>query len=274
VRYKKKGSDYEESYVAKMNPCLPVNPFTEMLMIIIGGMNKQLDKLNLPHIRTPKLYARTLEIGREAFITQNLRKGGYIMPDKMKGLDLDHSVLVLKELGRFHASSLLYEKTLHPKTIEQSFNFKDPRYFDHDVNKFFGNLMTSNVNIIIDMLKKEDPKYETCVKWLQVHHDKMAKYFFDGFTLIKTFDVLAHGDCWNNNILFRYDEDDIPIDVRFVDLQCSRKASPATDILYFFYTSLSGDFRAEKMNYMVSIYYKSFCEVLSRAEKSPPFSYE
>ncbi|RXG67330.1 hypothetical protein Avbf_18533 [Armadillidium vulgare] len=28
------------------------------------------------------------------------------------------------------------------------------------------------------------------------------------------------------------------------------------------------------MNYMVSIYYKSFCEVLSRAEKSPPFSYE
>ncbi|RXG54022.1 hypothetical protein Avbf_11693, partial [Armadillidium vulgare] len=71
-----------------------------------------------------------------------------------------------------------------------------------------------------------------------------------------------------------YDENDIPIDVRFVDLQCSRKASPATDILYFFYASLSGDFRAEKMNYMVSIYYKSFCEVLSRAEKSPPFSYE
>ncbi|RXG69518.1 hypothetical protein Avbf_03275 [Armadillidium vulgare] len=103
---------------------------------------------------------------------------------------------------------------------------------------------------------------------------KDVEILFDGFIPEKTFDVLAHGDCWNNNFLFRYDENDIPIDVRFVDLQCSRKASPATDILYFFYTSLSGDFRVEKMNYMVSIYYKSFCEVLSRAEKSPPFSYE
>ncbi|RXG55459.1 hypothetical protein Avbf_18637 [Armadillidium vulgare] len=135
VRYKQKGSNFQDSYFAKINPCYPTNAHTEVLetmfqietdvlFIIVKGMNKQLHELNLPRIATPKLYARNLEKGREVFIAENLRSQGFITIDKRKVMDFDHTVLVLKELGRFHSSSLLYDETLYPKSIEDTFNLK------------------------------------------------------------------------------------------------------------------------------------------------------
>ncbi|RXG70569.1 hypothetical protein Avbf_01633 [Armadillidium vulgare] len=135
VRYNQKGSDFQDSYVAKVNPCYPISVHTEVLetmfhietdvlLIIITAMNEQLHKLNLPHIGAAKLYARNLEKGREVFISENLRAQGFMSNHNRKAMDFDHTVLVLKELGRFHASSLLYEETLHPKSIEEFFNFK------------------------------------------------------------------------------------------------------------------------------------------------------
>ncbi|KAB7499291.1 hypothetical protein Anas_04955 [Armadillidium nasatum] len=134
VKYKNNETILEDSYVAKLNPLRPQTSFSEtmeelygretvVLSSVIGGMNSHLAKLGLPYIRTPKLYAQALEKGREAFVTQNLRKLGFKMHDRKIGLDLNHANLVMKELGRFHASSLLFEETLAPKTIPESFDY-------------------------------------------------------------------------------------------------------------------------------------------------------
>ncbi|KAL7648257.1 UNVERIFIED_CONTAM: hypothetical protein RMT77_000163 [Armadillidium vulgare] len=286
VRYKQKGSNFQDSYFAKINPCYPTNAHTEVLetmfqietdvlFIIVKGMNKQLHELNLPRIATPKLYARNLEKGREVFIAENLRSQGFITIDKRKVMDFDHTVLVLKELGRFHASSLLYEETLHPKSIEESFNLKDPRFdYNHESFKVFDKFNTSIVRILSEILMKEGPKYEKCVSWIHDHLDRMTGYFFDKNIPVKPFNLLLHGDCWTNNFLFRYDKINMPVDIRFVDFQWSRKGSPGRDLNYFFYMCLDGKLRTEKMPQMLSIYYHSFCEVLKRAGKPIPFSYE
>ncbi|RXG57120.1 hypothetical protein Avbf_08039 [Armadillidium vulgare] len=71
-----------------------------------------------------------------------------------------------------------------------------------------------------------------------------------------------------------YNEDNMPIDFRFVDLQCSKKASPATDLNYFFFTSLDGEFRMTKRDIMTKIYYDSFREVLEKSGRALPFSFQ
>ncbi|RXG59264.1 hypothetical protein Avbf_14034 [Armadillidium vulgare] len=75
-------------------------------------------------------------------------------------------------------------------------------------------------------------------------------------------------------MFFRYNEDNMPIDFRFIDLQCSKKASPATDLNYFFFTSLNGELRMTKRDIMTKIYYDSFREVLEKSGKALPFSFQ
>ncbi|RXG52606.1 hypothetical protein Avbf_16429 [Armadillidium vulgare] len=109
-----------------------------------------------------------------------------------------------------------------------------------------------------------------CEKWLRDHSHEMTKIFSDGLLPHKPFDVFAHGDCWVNNILFKYNEDDIPVDIRFVDFQNSKKASPVLDLNYFLYSSINGDLRLAERDTMIGIYYDAFQEVFEKSGKPVP----
>ncbi|KAL7648267.1 UNVERIFIED_CONTAM: hypothetical protein RMT77_000173 [Armadillidium vulgare] len=88
-------------------------------------MSSCLEKLSEPPLKVPKLFGRNVERGKEAFLMENLRAQGFSMHDRMKGMDFNHAELVLEELGRYHASSLLYEDVISPKTFEETFDCFD-----------------------------------------------------------------------------------------------------------------------------------------------------
>ncbi|RXG50985.1 hypothetical protein Avbf_16118, partial [Armadillidium vulgare] len=96
-----------------------------VLSTFIGGMNKCLEKISQPPIKTPKLFARNLQKGREAFLMENLRSQGFMMHDRKKDMDFNHAKLVFEELGRYHASSLLYEDVISPKTFDDFYESFD-----------------------------------------------------------------------------------------------------------------------------------------------------
>ncbi|KAL7648276.1 UNVERIFIED_CONTAM: hypothetical protein RMT77_000182 [Armadillidium vulgare] len=287
VKYNENGIEHEESYIAKLNPLRPPSSMSDMaddmfarepiiFSKVMGSMSKHLSTLGLPPIKTPKFYAGSFEKGREAFLTENLRKQGFVLHDRRKGQDFNHASLVMGELGRFHASSLLLEDPIAPKTFEETFgNLEEPWL---DVNN-------PGLNAWIDILKaqsqsaikylKENPKYDICVKWLQANVDSMGQLFIDGLTKsTKPFEVITHGDCWTNNMLFKYNAKNKPEDIRFVDLQGTRKASLASDITTFIFTSLNGEMRTKYLKELLLIYYQSFSKVLILARKPIPFSFK
>ncbi|KAB7500122.1 hypothetical protein Anas_04969 [Armadillidium nasatum] len=286
VTYQNNGAKLQDYFVAKLNPLRPDSAFTEameqlytretvILSSIIGGMNKQLKTLKLDKIKTPKLLSRSIEKGKEAFIAENLKTQGFRMYDRRIGLDLNHTLLVLNELGRFHASSILLEEELYPKTLLETFKGFERTYLDRNHSSFEGysKLFSAAADNAKNFLQNADPKYEECVKWLKKHRHEMVDIYLEAFSTKKPFDVLTHCDCWTNNFLFRYNEDEIPVDIRFVDLQLAVKGSPAADLNYFFYTSINKDFRLKNLNTMLTTYYESFCNVLRRGGRQPPFTY-
>ncbi|KAB7499288.1 hypothetical protein Anas_04956 [Armadillidium nasatum] len=238
-------------------------------------MNKHLETLRLPQIKTPKYYAGSFEKGREAFLTENLRKQGFVLHDRRKGQDFNHASLVMGELGRFHASSLLLEDSIAPKTFEETFDNFEESWLDVNNQGFnaFLDILKSQVQSSIKYLN-EYPKYDKCVKWFQANFDSMGQYFLDGLKSTKPFEVITHGDCWTNNMLFKYNEKNKPEDIRFVDLQCTRKSSPASDISYFICSSLNGELRRKYLKELLLIYYQSFSKVLILARKNIPFSFK
>ncbi|RXG61323.1 hypothetical protein Avbf_16297 [Armadillidium vulgare] len=143
-----------------------------------------------------------------------------------------------------------------------------------EVLEGFGKTFSSYGEAVGNFLKTSDSKYEKCSNWLLKYGHTLAQHFLDGYNPSNDqFEVLIHADCWTNNMLFRYNEDEIPVDFRFVDLQLSTKASATTDLNYFFFMSLNGDFRRKNRNTLLTAYYESFSDVLKRAGKEPPFSY-
>lgn len=76
--------------------------------------------------------------------------------------------------------------------------------------------------------------------------------------------VLNHGDCWVNNMMFRYDDAGRPTELVFIDFQMSFYSSPGIDFMYFVNTSPSNELRKnpQKREKIFRTYYNSFTKVL------------
>lgn len=128
--------------------------------------------------------------------------------------------------------------------------------------------------------------------------DKMQELFQrDHITLIgecvkgepaEPYAVLCHGDCWNNNILFKYNQvcerisgaaglcllqqiemfqDKKPVDLRLLDWQIARYASPVTDIVYYIFSCTTKPLRDKYYDHMLQTYHTSLSEMLTRCVK-------
>ncbi|KAB7499084.1 hypothetical protein Anas_05088, partial [Armadillidium nasatum] len=287
VKYRKEGIQGDTSYVLKLNPLRPPGPMTEFMSVMfprekeiltdaLEAMSKHLGKLGLDPIRTPRIFASCLEKEKEALLLENLRTQGFQMHDRRKGQDYHHALLVMEELGRFHASSLLLQESIAPKTFAEHFEYFEEPWFDinNETSKMMTVMLESQAVSAIDCLNKF-PKYEKCIKWLEANKQNMGRYFIEGFKSTKPpFEVLVHGDPHTNNMLFKYDKNGIVEDMRFVDLQCCRLSSPGSDINYYAYSSLTGEIRSKHFQKLLYAYYQSFSKVLIFARKKVPYTFK
>lgn len=92
------------------------------------------------------------------------------------------------------------------------------------------------------------------------------RFWFTGNSSINHEDifVIAHGDLWVNNLMWRYDHRNKCDGVKFVDLQTLRYTSPAIDILHFLYTSTEYAVREKYMDQLIDDYVDSLYLTLQK----------
>lgn len=78
------------------------------------------------------------------------------------------------------------------------------------------------------------------------------------------YDVLSHGDAWNNNIVFKHDAEGRVTDVKLLDYQIVRHASPAIDFHYFVYSSARASVIEESYDDLVKTYQAALVEEVKR----------
>ena len=90
-----------------------------------------------------------------------------------------------------------------------------------------------------------------------------------------TTNVLCHGDCWVNNMMFKLDATTKqPLDVKLIDFQICRYAPPTRDLLFCLNASASTAFRKEHELQILKIYYEAFAKSCSALGKSCPLSWD
>jgi len=102
-----------------------------------------------------------------------------------------------------------------------------------------------------------------------------TKFGKDDLENLEPWKIVSHGDCWSNNMLFKYDpETKKPISIVLVDLQMPSESCVTNDLQYVMSSSTHASLRKECLDELLQLYHDKFnhyCKLL-RTESLPGFS--
>lgn len=146
-----------------------------------------------------KLYGTCEEEGSECLVLENLVKSGYNLWNRKLPMNHDHIELVMKEYGKFHAVSFamknkdpeLFRKITQPLTKDHT------EYEKQNLQEF----LKSSCGTLQKVVKGDPIMEKTFLKIVS----NLENYFSIELQEPKDKMVITHGDCWCNNMLFKYE---------------------------------------------------------------------
>lgn len=134
-------------------------------------------------------------------ILQDLQPNGYTMWPKNRVVKVENARKVFRELAKFHAISFAM-KDQCPEKISKYENLKDPipKYFESSI---FVDMNIKQFNEIIELF--DEPEIKDIYKEFSKNVQKYYESCSDDSVPYK-YRAIGHGDCWNNNILYKFDE--------------------------------------------------------------------
>lgn len=148
-----------------------------------------------------KCFNTLLYDNQEVLLLENLKSLGYVLYDRLKPLNIDHLNLTLEMYGKFHALGLAYREK-NPEdfnkmriTLKSRIKASMPlltEVFDIAQDTLYAVLEAKGEVKLLDRLREEAPEGFTS------KYDELSQIDEPNSTII-------HGDCWNNNYMFKYD---------------------------------------------------------------------
>ncbi|MCL4165737.1 UNVERIFIED_CONTAM: hypothetical protein GTU68_017253 [Idotea baltica] len=196
------------------------------------------------------------------------------MIDRVSGMDLKHSKIVIKEIAKLHATSFILANTLKNQTIIEKYPFLETKWMNYGTKAFelFKSIISNGVSIS-SAITRQLNDYKEQNSWLETHKNKLIDVYLELLNSSpENMKVINHGDCWNNNLLYRYDDIGHPIEATLLDFQICRFGSLGLDLNYFLYCSHTGDARNKYTENFLSVYYEEFENVMKSNSTDMPFT--
>lgn len=199
----------------------------------------------------------------ECFFLEDLRNSHFTMLNhRTEVVTFDHVALAIKALGKFHALSFAFKDQNPEQFAEIATNLNDLHW--QFSNAEFSALQTHLKDRMVDILKKCDDKN------LIERFDNAFVKGFEGTTQelmsaanAEPYAVVCHGDFWINNCMYKNDGN-LPIDIKLIDWQFTRYASPITDLVHFLFCCTSKKLRDQYYFDLIKIYHSSLTDLLKR----------
>ncbi|KAH8417043.1 hypothetical protein KR222_001855 [Zaprionus bogoriensis] len=222
----------------------------------------------------PKAYKFTEALKQEpklanTVLMYDLGQDGFRNLSRFEGLSMEQTKLVLRKMAQYHAAGAVF-KSLYGLSETLMYGA-----FGKDLGKameIMAGFFLPAQKMFLDNLKN----YEGGLQY----REKLEKFFskmMDNFVAAGPFDpndfnVVIHGDCWVNNLLFKTGPNDELIDMVFVDFQNLRYGHPLADLLYFIFTSVNLEHKLKDFDFFLKYYHDQLIEhlqVLEYKERMP-----
>ncbi|XP_023018842.2 uncharacterized protein [Leptinotarsa decemlineata] len=215
-----------------------------------------------------KLYWSSKDEGNECLVMENIVENGFRLWDKKIPMTPEHIAAVFVEYAKFHAVSM-------------AMRFKKPSFFEDLTKDIVKDVFESGSNDptgiqpFIDVFMENGSKALESDTELQKVLKKMVKLLSEQF--LEKVDssewnlVVNHGDCWCNNLMFKYEtpENTSKISrVCILDWQLSKIGSPAADLTYFFFAHGPKEVLYDYQKYL-KLYHDTVCQILREFSCDP-----
>lgn len=219
VQYTKNGESVEKSLIIKATPSDPelaksIEEYgvyqREILMYdrILPQYHKLLESMgDNEKLFSPAIY---VDSKNSTIIFEDLKKLGFTIANRLTGVDQKHVDLLIRKIAKFHACSMVLLAT----GTEDFCQFcKPPITVNETTQQYFDGML----NAFMDQIRTW-PGYEKYVEKLEKVRTWLPKEWMNVYGETKyPIRVLAHGDLWCNNMMFKYDEENIPTDLVLVN---------------------------------------------------------
>lgn len=199
------------------------NKEMEMYNKIVPRMKELLEIAGESPNFAPQCYGIDLE--HDVMVLEDLALSKFVMADRIKQLDLEHALLSLRLIARFHAASAFMVDE-----NRKTFKLFNSGFFSRETDAFHV-LFESICDALVDEVATWDG-YEYYAKKLPSVRRNLIEYSRRCFDCDDDdFLVLNHGDLWTTNLMYNYDENGRPTDAKIIDFQFSWVGSPTIDLI-------------------------------------------
>ncbi|XP_055842780.1 uncharacterized protein LOC129909734 [Episyrphus balteatus] len=207
----------------------------------------------------------------ETLVLEDMNRFGFHMVNREIGLDERQAKLTLKKLGQFHASSMVYAKKRPSMMQHYNKGLLDPEAIKPPTSLY--KMLYKHLAYEIKISSKWEGFEKITEKMKEFYNEFDSRLFACQKPLKNEIKVLNHGDFWVNNLLFKYDDRNNPVDLVFLDFQLSIYGSPGIDLNYFIFASVQMEV-LKKWKTLLEVYYVSLRDTLKELgyQKIPTYA--
>ncbi|KAG5685050.1 hypothetical protein PVAND_014252 [Polypedilum vanderplanki] len=190
-----------------------------------------------------------------ALVLEDLTTINYVLANRKERFNLTKSKLVLEKIAKFHAITAKMYENKPDSIVHMASAYDEETPLTFFLGASFQESMetissTTELQQYLPKLENFDIVQEEKNIYTRVNNDR--------------FRVLNHGDLWINNIFFKYDELNNPVDALLVDYQESFFGSPGIDFNHFLYTSCDFNVHSKHFDELIKFYYDTLISALKQ----------
>lgn len=133
-------------------------------------------------------------------------------------------------------------------------------------DKFFRLFFNKQAQSALDVVSDDDEYANLKIKLTKLFEKEALDIAADclDVSAASAGSVIAHGDAWQNNTMFRYDNHGKPCEIMLLDWQISRHCSPIIDIVYYLFSCTTKELRDAHYDNFLRVYHESLCAHIKR----------
>ncbi|XP_017839209.1 uncharacterized protein LOC108597263 [Drosophila busckii] len=280
IRFEYAGQLALKKMIVKKSPVLPPDMYNKLQFDVMfyneisfyTEILPMIQQLAQGNFAAPKYYHSERQAQAALIVLEDFGTAGWRITEDRYGLSLEHAVIAVKYLGKFHGFGYAIKQQQPQRFALLCSKLKESRFNRSELPAAWQLKHEAIHKRMLQSVFKHQPQLDK--KFIEHFYVLTSDYLSYGRQRVAPREPLAtlcHGDYLRNNVAYKYNELGEPLDIMMFDYQTMRLCSPMVDLCVFLSLSILADVRYAHFDALFDAYGDAlFASYKQHAQQSLP----